>query len=113
MSADFFSNLTLTKNLSTGLTILYNSSGLIWVQTVCQGYQQTTLVDKELTVAIKHMKVTSCVLKVFQTIKMIVLCVIYVVYAFNSLKKKNFILDITFFTHFLYNRGKSQVTQVG
>ena len=22
-------------------------SGLIWVQTVCQGYQQTTLVDKE------------------------------------------------------------------
>ena len=24
------------------------SSGLIWVQTVCQGYQQTTLVDKEL-----------------------------------------------------------------
>ena len=25
-----------------------DSSGLIWVQTVCQGYQQTTLVDKEL-----------------------------------------------------------------
>ena len=25
------------------------SLGLIWVQTVCQGYQQTTQVDKELT----------------------------------------------------------------
>ena len=25
-------------------------SGLIWVQTVCQDYQQTTLVDKGLTV---------------------------------------------------------------
>ena len=24
-------------------------SGLIWVQTVCKGYQQTTLVGKELT----------------------------------------------------------------
>ena len=24
------------------------SSGLIWVQTACQGYQQTTLVYKEL-----------------------------------------------------------------
>ena len=23
-------------------------SGLIWVQTVCQSYQQTTLIDKEL-----------------------------------------------------------------
>ena len=28
---------------------LDNSSGLIWVQTVCQGYQQTILVDKELS----------------------------------------------------------------
>ena len=26
-----------------------NWSGLSWVQTVCQGHQQTTLVDKELT----------------------------------------------------------------
>ena len=25
-----------------------NSSGLIWVQTVCQDYQQTTLLDKKL-----------------------------------------------------------------
>ena len=28
-----------------------NSSGLIWVQTVGQGYQQTTLLDKELKMA--------------------------------------------------------------
>ena len=27
-----------------------DSSGLIWVQTVCQDYQQTTLVDKDLSV---------------------------------------------------------------
>ena len=27
-----------------------DSSGLIWVQTVCQDYQQTSLVDKELKV---------------------------------------------------------------
>ena len=26
--------------------------GLIWVQTVCQGYQQTTLVDKEFNIFI-------------------------------------------------------------
>ena len=31
------------------------SSGLIWVQTVCQGYQQTTLVDKEVkTLKLKY-----------------------------------------------------------
>ena len=28
-----------------------NLSGLIWVQFVCQGYQQTTLVDTEITIA--------------------------------------------------------------
>ena len=33
-----------------------NSSGLIWVQTVCQGYQQTTLVDKELNWSVKLQK---------------------------------------------------------
>ena len=30
------------------------SSGLIWVQTVCQGYQQTTLVDKEFNKLTEH-----------------------------------------------------------
>ena len=34
-----------------------DSSGLIWVQTVCQGYQQPTLVDKELMLSIAKPKV--------------------------------------------------------
>ena len=29
-------------------------SSLIWVQTVCKSYQQTTLVGKEFTVAVKN-----------------------------------------------------------
>ena len=31
-------------------------SGLIWVQTVCKGYQQTTLVGKELSTIIRQVK---------------------------------------------------------
>ena len=51
------SNYFFEKNLSgipsecqTLLTLIRpdDSLGLIWVQTVCQGYQQMTLVDKEL-----------------------------------------------------------------
>ena len=29
-------------------------SGLIWIQSVCKGYEQTTLVDNELTFVIIH-----------------------------------------------------------
>ena len=52
----FFQNLLFEKILSgipsecqTVWTLIRpdDSSGLIWVQTVCQGYQQTTLVDKD------------------------------------------------------------------
>ena len=55
-SADFFQNYLFGKILSeipsecqTVWTLIRpdDSSGLIWVQPVCQGYQQTTLVDKE------------------------------------------------------------------
>ena len=56
-SADFFQNQFFRKILSgilsecqTDWTLIRpdDSSGLIWVQTVCQNYQQTSLVDKEL-----------------------------------------------------------------
>ena len=56
-SADFFQNLFFEKILSgipsecqSVWTLIRpdDSSGLIWVQTVCQSYQQTTLVDKVL-----------------------------------------------------------------
>ena len=57
----FFSKLTFEKILSkipsecqTVWTLIRpdDSSGLIWVQTVCQSYQQTSLVDKELRVVL-------------------------------------------------------------
>ena len=32
----------------------HDLSGLIWIQAVCKGYQQTTLVGKELTGAVKN-----------------------------------------------------------
>ena len=60
-SADVFQNKLFEKNLSETLsecqavwTLIRpdSSSGLIWVQTVCQGYQQTTLVDKELMITV-------------------------------------------------------------
>ena len=35
-------------------------SGLIWVQTVCEGYQQTTLVDKELKGKIELVRHVAC-----------------------------------------------------
>ena len=40
----------IPSECQTVLTLIRpdNSSGLIWVKTVCQGYQQMTLVDKEL-----------------------------------------------------------------
>ena len=41
-SGDFFTNVFQEYHQNV------KQSGLIWVQTVCQGYQQTTLVDKEL-----------------------------------------------------------------
>ena len=56
-SADFFQNKLFEKILSgipsecqTVWTLIRPDvlSDLIWVQIVCQGYQQTTLVDKEL-----------------------------------------------------------------
>ena len=61
-SADFFQNKFFEKILSgipseyqTVWTLIRpdDSSGLIWVQTVWQGYQQTTLVDKELKVCME------------------------------------------------------------
>ena len=57
-SADFFQYQLFRKILSCIpsecqiLWILIRpdvTSGLIWVQSVCKGYQQTTLVGKELT----------------------------------------------------------------
>ena len=33
-------------------------SGLIWVQTVCKGYQQTTVVNKELKVWFSKRQIT-------------------------------------------------------
>ena len=56
-SGDFFQNLFFENYLpeippeyETVLTLIRpdDSLDLIWVQTVCQGYQQTTLVDKKL-----------------------------------------------------------------
>ena len=52
LSADFFLKINFFENtirMSNSLDPVqarrYDSSGLIWVQTVCQGYQQTTIVD--------------------------------------------------------------------
>ena len=42
------------------------SSGMIWVQTVCQGYHQTTLVDKELKHA-RRLKAWMSYLSDYQT----------------------------------------------
>ena len=64
-SADFFQNQLFEKILlgipsecQTVWTLIRpdDSSGLIWVQTVCQGYQQTTLVDKELKDYLQKLK---------------------------------------------------------
>ena len=58
LSADFFQNPFFLKILSQILSECQTVciqirpdvlSGLIWVQTVCKSYQQTTLVNKELT----------------------------------------------------------------
>ena len=61
-SADFFQNKLIRKNLS-GIPLECQTvwicirpdilSGLIWVQTVCKGYQQMTPVGKELTLKTK------------------------------------------------------------
>ena len=54
-SADIFQNQLFSKILSGIPSVKQFGSrpdilsGLIWVQTVCKGYQQTTLVSKELT----------------------------------------------------------------
>ena len=54
-SADFFLKINVLKNFfqeyHQNVKQFGPLSGLIWVQTVCKGYQQTALVDKEL---IKH-----------------------------------------------------------
>ena len=56
-SVDFFFRINYFENSFRNIIIVPNSldsdqtdelSGLIWVQTVCKGYQQTTLVGKEL-----------------------------------------------------------------
>ena len=56
-SADFFQNQLFQKVLSgipSGCQTVWIQvrpevlSGMIWVQTVCRGYQQTTLGEKEL-----------------------------------------------------------------
>ena len=53
----FFQNCLVRKHISSILLECQNSldpdeadvlSGLIWVQTVCKSYQQTTKVEKEL-----------------------------------------------------------------
>ena len=57
-SADFFLN-QLFRKILLGIPSECHSlkldqvwyAGLIWVQTVCKGYQQMTLVGKELTCA--------------------------------------------------------------
>ena len=59
LSTDFFQNKLFRKNIS-GIPSECQTdwiqikpdilSGLIWVQTVCKGYQQTTLVGKEFTI---------------------------------------------------------------
>ena len=63
-SADFFSKLTFSKKSFRNIIRVSNSldpdqapilSGLTWVQTVNKGYQQATLVGKELK--LKNMKV--------------------------------------------------------
>ena len=53
-SADFFFKINFLKRIFQKYHQIVKqfrpdrpSSGLIWVQTVCRGYQQTTLVDKE------------------------------------------------------------------
>ena len=53
-SADFFFKINFSKIPSECQTVWFQISpnilsGLIWVQTVCKGYQQTILVGKELT----------------------------------------------------------------
>ena len=44
----FFQNQLLRKILSGISSVSNILSGLIWVQTVCRGYQQMTLVGKEV-----------------------------------------------------------------
>ena len=53
--ADFFSRSTSSKN-SFMNTIEYVLSGLIWVQTVCKGYQQMTNVKivKKVRSVLRH-----------------------------------------------------------
>ena len=41
---------TFTNTIRILNSLADESSGLIWDQTVCQGYQQTTLVDKALMI---------------------------------------------------------------
>ena len=50
-STDFFSKNSF--RVSNSLDVL---SGLIWFQTVCKSYQQTTLGDKELKAKIVNLK---------------------------------------------------------
>ena len=63
-SADFFLKSTFSKRVSrlvsecqtVWVEIRPNVlSGLIWVQTVCKGYQQMTLVGKELRKKERHL----------------------------------------------------------
>ena len=56
-SADFFQNYLFKNSFRNTIRVSNDLDPdqdrhllvLIWVQTVCKGYQQTTLVDKELT----------------------------------------------------------------
>ena len=52
-SADFFQNRLLKKLFQEyyqSVKQLRSRSGLIWVQTVCKGYQQKTLGGKEFSI---------------------------------------------------------------
>ena len=49
-SADIFKNIFPKKILSIIPSECLVQAQLIWGQTVCKTYQQTTLVDKELTI---------------------------------------------------------------
>ena len=63
-SADFLSKSTFSKSSFRNTTRVSYSlnpdpdlSGLIWFQSVCKSYQQTTLGDKELYILVKELNI--------------------------------------------------------
>ena len=55
---------------------------LIWVQTVCQGYQHTTLVDKELIKCIQklHLQIQNGMLRLATVVHNIVQIILNILY---------------------------------